>query len=87
MLSMASSMSVVVVLFTIVAVLIRSIQTFSTGVLPYSENWTAPEPTVPLRPDLIQLIISIPTMFAMYNLFAIIPPYYGSLKVEQHEKK
>ena len=82
-----SSFALLIVFITVVCVAIRVIQTLSTGKLPYADDWVPPEPRVPMVPAVDAALIDLPSFFGLFSLQALIPPYYGELKLENSEAK
>jgi hypothetical protein len=69
MLNFVSSFAIVGVFVTVIAILVRLIQTLSSGNLPFSEiQWVRPSPAVPYVPTLKAVLVDLPSFFSLFTI-------------------
>ena len=88
LLNSVSSVSLFFGLFTIICVVVRGIQIFSTGALEKSPGFAMREPAVPAVPSSAFAVISnLPSMFSLFSLQSAIPPFYGDIHGSRTQKR
>ena len=88
LLNSVSSVSLFFGLFTIICVVVRGIQVFTTGALEKSPGFEARVPAVSVMPSSAFSVISnLPSMFSLFSLQSSIPPFYGDIQGSRTQKR